>query len=170
MSWLSIQWLQDSVNQDDQSLLFNLSPSTLVCGTACFSWMCKSTEKEESFFFYVLYTRRPWCCDGLWGLYWHRPLYRHYSTFCLRKEEMVYWLATLTRTCVGPIIMWMNWLQWQGQVKLEQRRLLNNLTWELRPFIIFAWFGKPSLSWSTVLLQPQQAGQEGRWMGEGDEM
>lgn len=102
--------------------------STLVCGTAMLLLDVQGTEKEESFFFFVLYTRWPWC-DGLRGLV--TPHSQYYSTFCLKgRKKWIYWLATLTRACVsGLLLCGMIRLQWQGQVKLEQQKTSLTFTW-----------------------------------------
>lgn len=127
--WFSIQWLSDFWTRA-VNLSLSKPSSTLVWGTAMpfLSWMCKALKRKKKLFFYVLYTRRPWC-DRLWDLVTLHTQY--YSTLWLKgRKEWIYWLVTLTRVCVsGLLLCGMIRLQWQGQVKLEQQKTSLTLTW-----------------------------------------
>ena len=84
--------------------------STLVCGTACFSWMCKALKRRKVFFFFCM------CCipDDLdvmdYGVWWHRTLstIQHFAW----KEGRNGFIDL--RLWLGPVYQAYYYVEWLG--------------------------------------------------------
>lgn len=80
--------------------------STLVCGTACFSWMCKALKRRKVFFFFVCavyQTTLMWWTTGSGDT----ALSVLFNILPERKEEMDLLTCDFdSGLCIRPIIMW----------------------------------------------------------------